>query len=283
MDMFYLLKDYYRRQLSFKSDIIDAFTGIFSAFDRSPMIAGSVTHFYGIPILYSREHMDQAQTSFLDNLHWRIYGSKTGVSSNTNLFPSWSWAFVKASESAKCQSQLKCEPEWDPFMVPVKNDIAIYFSHQSQGPMRISRFTYHPDDYKHFSPWTDISTWVEPVIMEQDSLLEAGENRIWTHHEGSLIQIDDHYTPSMGNTYLVCLKTSTDVFQDVTKIAEWLLISGLLVQETSQGLYRRIGQFNGSFHHSNLAMTSDDGTACESKSVQIGKSSRWQWRTIRLI
>ncbi|KAF1932678.1 HET-domain-containing protein [Didymella exigua CBS 183.55] len=95
------LKEYYQRRLSFKTDAIHAFSGICNAHvtDAGPV---ALTHFYGVPIVFPDTCHQIAQTTFIEALNWRILHRDSVLEPLMFplIFPSWSWASVKARSSS---------------------------------------------------------------------------------------------------------------------------------------------------------------------------------------
>lgn len=107
------LEEYFKREISYPSDILNAFSGIARTFSRGcdPLRPNDISdHFYGIPVYQMREvdcpHEEQAkETSAVFALHlsWKVRLSETWepipyrhISDNAQ-FPTWSWASYKAA------------------------------------------------------------------------------------------------------------------------------------------------------------------------------------------
>ena len=103
------LVDYYGKDLSFNSDILDAFSGIFQAFLRfhKGRAESYPSHFYGIPtFLRIEQSLAVTNTLIALGFAWKIrsnsdtYGSDAKLyrpDMHDNPFPSWTWAAFKAS------------------------------------------------------------------------------------------------------------------------------------------------------------------------------------------
>jgi hypothetical protein len=95
------LCEYYRRELSFKEDIVKAVIGVVNASedrsDKGQLIHS--THFNGVPLSFDPEVPTNTPTAtFLKHMAWSYPGNKLSQLSDarTDLFPSWSWASIKA-------------------------------------------------------------------------------------------------------------------------------------------------------------------------------------------
>jgi hypothetical protein len=76
-NLYNLLFDYFGRQMTYETDTINAFQGVFQLFERRR----NIQHFYGLPFLVNH------QSSFIKSLLWRAK-----CTSRQPGFPSWSWA-----------------------------------------------------------------------------------------------------------------------------------------------------------------------------------------------
>ncbi|KAH6616364.1 heterokaryon incompatibility protein-domain-containing protein [Boeremia exigua] len=94
------LAEYYQRHLSVQSDVINAFAGVCNsalALKISPMSSNVLSHFYGIPIHYSRTRFLVRRNDFLVDLAWRVmHRESTFEPPQFPLtIPTWSWASPK--------------------------------------------------------------------------------------------------------------------------------------------------------------------------------------------
>jgi hypothetical protein len=110
-DIYNRLKEYYKRQLSFNADILNAVSGILQTFTqmRAGEFKESAVHFYGIPVVVQSVGSPgivraNARASFALGLVWMINMGSHYTSPNVersvagdDSFPSWSWASFKAN------------------------------------------------------------------------------------------------------------------------------------------------------------------------------------------
>jgi hypothetical protein len=174
------LAEYYGRQLSFDTDILNAFGGIFNAFrdfgetNRALSVRTtdeSVDHFFGIPILagtwmndwwfpgltraYLYDPSKLRLTSFSAGLGWRIvYKSIQNPpfpQRRCQIFPSWSWAAHKAEADEAWQGRLligiKGWCEQDNWL-----DLVLQLTHITGKVTDLDGFQLSTDDYKSFHP-----------------------------------------------------------------------------------------------------------------------------------
>lgn len=270
-DLSKLLKEYYKRQLSFNTDTIHAITGIINNFQCEPHAAPPIatTHFpisfapratlklpsratlnlppitppaknfYGLPVIYYARHADCLRQSFLHYLQWTVHaGESNSIPPPSDLFPSWSWASHKANNSTKAINYLNMPPMMGarPGYGKTWNylRIEIDVSHVKDGPMSITQFHNHTDDYMSFAPRIDITTWTLEVKLETSSSK--------VHIMSDYHSIPDWATRSQAKLLAVCL--SLGVQSTHYGHPDQLLVNGLLVVETEPGVYRRIKPFH---------------------------------------
>jgi hypothetical protein len=103
--LYHLLQEYYQRRLSFAQDTISAFIGIVNAFGGhfSTLKTESDTeciramHFYGLPLFFNSVSPTK---TFANSLAWWIHHGNEMWDTHartTDLFPTWTWASIKAS------------------------------------------------------------------------------------------------------------------------------------------------------------------------------------------
>jgi hypothetical protein len=231
------LQEYYKRQLSFQTDIVDAFLGVLGAFNASNDLPWSVTHFYGIPICYGSSP-EVARHSFIRSLLWTVETKHNNTIIPTDAFPSWTWASVKAERPSEDPGELDLQVSGhvDPIAVP--NDIDIQVCHRTSGSMTISAFVQEQGESRDFQPWLDITTWTQRFkvrILNQQYF--PGVGRAELPGFGGGINIFDQRALEIGEIHVLCLRAPRLGERDTDNI---IRIECLLVVETSPGLYRRI-------------------------------------------
>ncbi|KAF2819418.1 HET-domain-containing protein [Ophiobolus disseminans] len=184
------LEEYYRRELSYQSDIIDAFTGIFRAL-QSLQQHGSgprANHFYGIPIIYNRPQdgsnkgiLINAEFSFGLGLAWKVHhqsfnfarfnrlgqpimsGDQTlyRLPVPQNPFPSWTWAAFKASQPHSDPGQLSFPFQRVPGDEGKDDDyLEVNIFHNSGVKMSLRQYLLKGEDYINFRPVMEITALV---------------------------------------------------------------------------------------------------------------------------
>lgn len=185
------LEDYYKRELSFKTDIINGFSGVFQAFSKvQQRNSGPQTaHFYGIPIFayktpralgdtVLREERDDsggANASLALGLAWQVRSStyrtdKLYRSHTTDSpFPSWTWAAFKASHPQHGLGLLKF-----PFRMHSVSQsdsaINVRVRHVSGDFMTLNEYMSHEDDYTNFQPFVDLASLVVSGTLSRDHI-----------------------------------------------------------------------------------------------------------------
>jgi len=108
------LVEYYQRQLSIKTDVIHAFSGICTSSVVASERQHPLTHFYGIPI--QRPFLDEYNylEEFVDSLMWVVLHRDSDLKTLTFplIFPSWFWASVKVRCSDDGRFGEYVKPPW---------------------------------------------------------------------------------------------------------------------------------------------------------------------------
>lgn len=156
------LVEYFPREISYTTDTVDAFAGIFSAFHMSNQYLNSVTHFYGVPVCgvralsYDARHSIQA--SLLRGLGWSSFSASSTTTADP-LFPSWSWASHKASPYWGSSSKLTTLPHAGEVSgIDTMADISL--THRKNGMTNLLTFFQERHDNKEYLPWIDLDAWV---------------------------------------------------------------------------------------------------------------------------
>jgi hypothetical protein len=170
------LEEYYGRKLSFNADILNAFSGIFRAFQKSPfgLMSPYATHFYGIPIIVPPDKPSHnLNTSFAAGLAWQVtvHNDVSTVGTTTvssSSYPSWTWAAFKADRPSTDPGQLLLLHRGSSRLPKLDDILEIEFCHQSGAEMSLSDYVKHGDDYTSFLPQVRITSMTMPGILQQD-------------------------------------------------------------------------------------------------------------------
>jgi hypothetical protein len=131
------LSEYYKRQVSFSTDIIDAFLGIMNAHTTSNLARKEMTQFYGILFLYISNAFNPhlARSSFLEGLLWSIKIPEENAYVLPHTFPSWSWEPFKAARPANALGELVPPPNMSLYTLQMYEEIDVQIWHQSSRAM----------------------------------------------------------------------------------------------------------------------------------------------------
>jgi hypothetical protein len=155
-DIYLHLRDYNEKTLSYPTDKLNAFEGIFSAFRRS--MPGYAHHFWGIPILNDYhpkarklDWQSHVLSSFLAGLAWtpRSKGKDEDVWRQRN-WPSWTW-------SSLVEAQLMPDYGID---THIQRNISVTLTHRKGTREDLCKFAIGPHTYTDYHPWIDLKTWV---------------------------------------------------------------------------------------------------------------------------
>jgi hypothetical protein len=125
--LFYSLIDYYRRHTSHPEDIVRAFMGIINALElHADTVAIRATQIQGLPVVHSESlstfcitrsgvkftSWSNPTSTFAFSLGWNLAGNESWNEpvSRSQLFPSWSWASVKADRRLQSFGRLNFYP-----------------------------------------------------------------------------------------------------------------------------------------------------------------------------
>jgi hypothetical protein len=222
------LKEYYQRHLSYRTDAIHAFSGIcnMQRTDAGPV---ALTHFYGIPIAFPGiEH--RTSEVFIEALTWRILHRDSVVEplAFPLLFPSWSWASVKARSSGSNN-----EGE---YMKPYRfctDQVGLEISLMSKQGYQIGL-----DKVLRSQVRTDYTNF-EPVLHIVGYILRGCFSRSTAEIAGAL-QLDSRNEPDFANVVALLLgvaqEASTEKSRGATKRYRFHHL--LLVPLTPEQLFR---------------------------------------------
>ncbi|CAN9385259.1 unnamed protein product [Alternaria alternata] len=170
------IEEYYVRRLSFREDTIKAVTGIINAFrSRQSEDSVRVTHLFGIPVFYdqmsptfcfpSEMYHDPVFTptsTFLYGLSWSL-AIETGEKDDTvtdTLFPSWSWASMKAYLKPIESGSL----DWADLLITFSHekDSQVWLHDQSGISLELDHYirACGQEDKRSLLPMISIRSWV---------------------------------------------------------------------------------------------------------------------------
>jgi hypothetical protein len=233
------LCEYYKRELSYNADIIDAFLVIlnaFNAFKDLDFLRNPVTQFYGVPLCYFHPSETLLPTaSFLDGLLWEVETPEGTPWKAPETFPSWSWASFKAAQPSEAPGDLRLRTNLLLDSFEMYEKVKVKIKHRLNGPTNIADFPYSESDYKQFEPWIEVTTWVRSCAVRKHRKNHHGKVSLYSED----IKIYDPLAVQKGKVKAVCFRAEgLDVKEKKVSVA------GLLVVETEPGLYRRVATFS---------------------------------------
>ena len=283
------LEKYYKRELSFSVDIINACVGIFYAFGHSSKPAVlSATHFYGIPIFFDNTHLNLPHMTFALGLTWIVY-NKLELENDierdnvfypallqSEHFPAWSWASFKAQHPSSGPGRLmfmnrpdldepKKYPE-DVGAILFNDEIRIRVTHRSGVEMDLSTYISHPDDYTKFKFHIIIES-----MTTSGQLSDDGSQITSPGLSSCPIKVHVHLDVRSVK------KTVTAVLAGIQPSYSYLQTTFLLVEQISSMEHRLIGMFD---------FPTDRGKGWEQSIRSACTDSRshphWNWEAIKL-
>jgi hypothetical protein len=261
------ISEYTARKLSYPGDILNAFNGIFSAFDRR--MQGYESHFWGIPILRrdSVSELHQWTESFVVGLCWR---ANEPCNRRPGLWPSWSWTTIVG----KGVQFSWAHPEWE---LQLQNSLTYTFTHNTGAKESISDFVRGKRDYTEYDQCVDATTWVLQdceIMMQQHPDLPLLGHPSFDTETSPGVSLDVHISKGELDAAYVA------VFLRATEVKSFFLIA----QEVEDGCLRRVGLVD--IWHT-LEVRFDSRGAGKSTWLPgpepRSSFNEWKWKTVRLV
>ncbi|KAL6706141.1 hypothetical protein ACN47E_006057 [Coniothyrium glycines] len=278
-DLVQRLSEYSTRTLSFNRDLINAFLGIFNAFDAAKIDNIRVTHFYGIPVLYRTAHdIELATITFLGHLQWNIGFDQLSQEWESDTFPYWSWASEKGVRPAEDNAALslgRLDPEKPAFGANCAG-MEVRLWHKQRGSVPLSAILSPVDDHLDYLPRVDVSTWATTV-----SRMKGDEYPIDPDLDGMLAR-------QTGDVHVICLH-----LEKQWNMPSRIAITGLYCIETAAHEYRRLRNFYIMIEMTRFNVAVDDEEAMEAmrdtlvargvSSLEDIEGDGWARRTFTLV
>jgi hypothetical protein len=231
------LEEYYGRKLSFDADILNAFSGIFRAFQRNPFGSMSpyATHFYGIPIIVSPyEPVHSLAKSLAAGLVWRVtgynYDTVLGDSVTTSSnYPSWSWAALRAKRPQTNLGKLSLLYRASSKLPKLDEIVQICLYHQSGVKVSLVDYVKQEDDYTAFLPRIHITS------MTMSGMLLRSKSGLVMFAPCPLMSL--HLDQAPSNIPCEAIAIYVGYIEEASKVN----IAFLLVQSLDNGHCRRLG------------------------------------------
>ncbi|KAI8930883.1 hypothetical protein NX059_011900 [Plenodomus lindquistii] len=260
------IEEYFPKFLSFPTDYLNAVMGIYEQFAQHQDYP--VKELFGVPCHRNRE-VTGART-LANGLGWILSGNKTwSRPQGADIpYPSWSWAFAKMAQEVNSRGELKfpgsdlTDPTsaWD-----AKFEVQLFqLSGQS---LEMSEFLDGAWSNRDLSPEIVVTAWATCVSEAQQHLFSRGLNEkhsIYLDYPQNLMKVD---TTAIYLGFH-CFPTPQ------------VFASFLLVQETSNGSYQRIGILRHYTHDSWQHARSVD---INELLGALRPTETWQRRSLRLV
>ena len=282
-DLIRCLQEYCKRDISFPTDILDAFEGVIHAYNEeraSPQEFAK--HFYGIPIFRIEDTNDQITQSFLSHLAW-TNATCLAPTKRTNTFPSWSWASIKADwPTAKFKLRYRNRRYEQNGMVPLPSSfINVRVVHQILGPLDMPEFALRDSDYTHFKPFLDITTW--SFCYASDAYHEKDRIAMDADEEEKKVIFDATIPDPQPELLIVYLGINCTITFDLGLSFQHF---ALLVEEVAPGVCSRRGLWRRA-----ISDDLENMVSCESVVLDMfddmekedASGQRWTRRTLRLV
>jgi len=230
------LEEYYGRKLSFDTDVLNAFSGIFRAFERNPFGSTSpyATHFYGIPTIVSPgEPAHNLDKSLAAGLAWRVSSNKGVVMEvpvkNNSDYPSWSWAALKVRRPQTNPGELSLLYRGSSKLPGLDEIAKIHLCHRSGVEISLMDYVKREDDYAAFLPCLHITS-----IAISGKLLR-GRSDLVTFSPCPLMAL--HLDQDYNSLPCDAIAVYVGYFEETSKVN----LAFLLIQLLGNGHCRRLG------------------------------------------
>jgi hypothetical protein len=202
------LVEYYSWELSFNTDVVNAFLGIVEAF--TDLYGLTATYFYGILLLVCNKtngarhqtvYLHKNESSFLFILLWTVISGVEHHTPSSKTSHRGPGHRSKADRPSNILGGLEFLHGGD---ADNYTDVLAQIWHQRTGMMNLEDFPDHPDDCEAFSPWIQVTTWTRKCTVEN-----LGGNFGTIVLEGNRIVIQDEFAALQGaQLHVACLRYS---------------------------------------------------------------------------
>ncbi|KAF1833452.1 HET-domain-containing protein [Decorospora gaudefroyi] len=168
------IREYFPRQLSYRSDALHAIEGILEAFEDTPFVNPRAKHFYGVPVIYERSHQLGESVHVTSNLLWRVVRTNSLAAPSTYKtstdaeLPSWSWTSRMAMRPSTTD---KLVFDYLPWELASGSKVEYGITHQSGDVVDFLQFAtaLRGAKYSEFWPWIDVTTWTIQGYVSENS------------------------------------------------------------------------------------------------------------------
>jgi hypothetical protein len=249
--LFRRLITYFPKHLSHTEDVVKAFMGIFNALElHDHQIAIHATQIHGLPVLHSENLLDfritpsgvrsgclSSPTSTLAfSLGWLIMAnwSWNEPATRSKLFPSWSWASVKANRHPQPVGGLEF-PSRQSADVHQHEDIQAWVAFRDGDPMTIEKYVSGLKDYTgdELDQTLWIRSWV--TVLDLAALLQC---------DTAVIKPDGTYIFAEHPDYPLYQPKGDLVAMHIGSLLDWHRTE---VRRTGTGLLREFIPLNCAF------------------------------------
>jgi hypothetical protein len=234
--IYHRLVEYYPKHLTFKSDALKAFEGVFAAYRGTHRFS----HFWGIPILSWNDLPElSALDTFANSLTWKVEGNlgefDMAVGDQTAKFPSWSWAALKAGLPDEGLGQLSFELQRNLIRnesVYKESTFTMSFTRRDGQLVDIAEYATRMDDYENYLPQIDVSSWSisAKALMHTNPSTDSNISEL----KNESIQFDGVRPNLSGKNTMVVLMNVSSGYNIIS-------VRGLVIEEMVKGHWRRVG------------------------------------------
>jgi hypothetical protein len=282
------LTEFYPRNISMAEDIVKAFLGILNAVDIQNA-SGNIlaTHIHGLPVFYSStsssirlQHSDESYVltpafTFVISLCWMIEGKDRTWNTphpRTDLYPSWSWASVRAHRHYQYSGEIYFFPG---SAYQASKDITIWITSNNGERVKLDEYISRlgNDTADTYTNKTYIRSWVAamPSTAEIETTKKTLERKYAGFPDYPLHQPSDEIIA----IHLASTLASPDMAFDGCLF--------LVAEKVDETTWRRVGL---SLAYLEEAESRDPRECLRTVDLAAewgGMRDDWQWRTICLV
>jgi hypothetical protein len=198
------IKEYYRKNLSFREDTIKAVTGVINAFEfQQSTDQVRITHVFGLPVFYSQTSpffrlesedwydfpVHTPTSTFLYGLTWwaNAFSDMEMEKVADTLFPSWSWASSKARQKPTDYDAISWHMDIVGFSC--ERNSQVWLHDKSQGSLELDHYVKAcgQEDDRSILPMVSIRSW---AVSCNEFTSEFKDRHFWQDYPATPLSND---------------------------------------------------------------------------------------------
>jgi hypothetical protein len=264
-DIYSRLEEFTYLKLSYSSDTLVAFYGIFNAYRRLKVDPVFLTHFWGIPVLGHRGQISEAAT-FAQGLLWNLHMYPDRSLKRQGQWPSWSWT----SDGNPVEYRLKK----DHYSFHLQETIQVSVNHLNGSKMDISDFAAGDYDSSDFHSSINITTWT------LRSRLVAGRVVFPYKPQGAFKNLKPEDTHAIFRDYRE--GKDTDIMAVYLGLANYSFLHFLVIEEAEPGIWKRVARWELQVNPADRNTRKSGPDELRSLLRDPYRGHKWEYKTVRI-